>query len=118
MPWRLIGERVAMTVAAGEMCIRHGMREVAIHKQSDRRRCGSSTGFPVAMARSADRQQRQSRHLLHCPRCCVLLPNTKQRSEGASNGAPNEGCRSADSDDRAQLVQSDAAQHSNLIARM
>src|SRR6476620_5100671 len=38
VPWRLIGERVAVTVAAGEIRIRHGMREVAVHKQSDGRR--------------------------------------------------------------------------------
>jgi hypothetical protein len=33
VPWRLIGERVAVTVAAGEIRIRHGVREVAVHKQ-------------------------------------------------------------------------------------
>jgi hypothetical protein len=37
-PWRLIGERVAVTVAAGEVRIRHGVREVAVHKQSEGRR--------------------------------------------------------------------------------
>lgn len=31
VPWRLIGERVAVTVAAGEVRIRHGVREVAVH---------------------------------------------------------------------------------------
>jgi Mu transposase-like protein len=34
VPWRLIGERVAVTVAAGEVRIRHGAREVAVHKQA------------------------------------------------------------------------------------
>jgi hypothetical protein len=38
VPWRLIGERVAVTVAAGEVHIRHGVRQVAIHKQSEGRR--------------------------------------------------------------------------------
>lgn len=38
VPWRLIGERVALTVAAGEIRIRHGVREVAVHKQVDGRR--------------------------------------------------------------------------------
>jgi hypothetical protein len=38
VPWRLIGERVAVTVAAGEVRIRHGVREVAVHKQSAGRR--------------------------------------------------------------------------------
>ena len=32
VPWRLIGERVAVTVAAGEVRIRLGRREVAVHK--------------------------------------------------------------------------------------
>jgi hypothetical protein len=38
VPWRLIGERVAVTVAASEVRIRHGVREVAVHKQSEGRR--------------------------------------------------------------------------------
>jgi hypothetical protein len=33
VPWRLIGERVAVKVR-----IRHGLREIAVHKQSDGRR--------------------------------------------------------------------------------
>jgi hypothetical protein len=38
VPWRLIGERVAVTVAAGEVRIRHGVREVAVHKSPERPR--------------------------------------------------------------------------------
>lgn len=38
VPWRLIGERVAVTVAAGEIRIRHGVREVAVHAQIGGRR--------------------------------------------------------------------------------
>src|SRR6201997_5384921 len=38
VPWSLIGERVAVTVAAGEVRIRHGVREVSVHKQSEGRR--------------------------------------------------------------------------------
>jgi transposase len=38
VPWRLIGERVAVTIAAGEVRIRHGVREVAVHRQSEGRR--------------------------------------------------------------------------------
>ncbi len=38
VPWRLIGERVAVTVAAGEVRIRHGRSEVAVHRQADGRR--------------------------------------------------------------------------------
>ncbi|MEQ1783388.1 MAG: IS21 family transposase [Hyphomonadaceae bacterium] len=37
-PWRLIGERVAVTVSAGEVRIRHGAREVAVHKLVEGRR--------------------------------------------------------------------------------
>jgi hypothetical protein len=38
VPWRLIGERMAVTVAAGEVRIRHGGREVAVPGQSEGRR--------------------------------------------------------------------------------
>lgn len=38
VPWRLIGERVAVTGAAGEVRIRHGVREVAVHPQAQGRR--------------------------------------------------------------------------------
>lgn len=38
VPWRLIGERVAVTVAAGEIRIRHGVREVAVHRLVQGRR--------------------------------------------------------------------------------
>ncbi len=38
VPWRLIGERVAVTLAAGEVRIRHGVREVAVHRQAEGRR--------------------------------------------------------------------------------
>lgn len=38
VPWRLIGERVAVTVAASEVRIRHGLREVAVHKLVEGRR--------------------------------------------------------------------------------
>ena len=49
VPWRLIGERVMVTVAAGEVRIRHGVHEVAVHKQSEGRRlrivdCGHLEG--------------------------------------------------------------------------
>jgi hypothetical protein len=38
VPWRLIGERVAVTVAAGAVRIRHGVCEVAVHPQAQGRR--------------------------------------------------------------------------------
>jgi transposase len=38
VPWRLIGERVAVTVCAGEVRIRHGKSEVAVHRQGQGRR--------------------------------------------------------------------------------
>ena len=37
-PWRLIGERVEATVAAGEVRLRHGTKEVAVHKLAEGRR--------------------------------------------------------------------------------
>lgn len=45
VPWRLIGERVAVTVAAGEVRIRHGVHQVAVHEQLE--------GAPAADRRSA-----------------------------------------------------------------
>jgi hypothetical protein len=38
VPWRLIGGRVAVTVAAGAVRIRHGLHEVAVHQQAQGRR--------------------------------------------------------------------------------
>lgn len=38
VPWRLIGERVAVMLAAGEVRIRHGVRDVAVHRQAEGRR--------------------------------------------------------------------------------
>lgn len=38
VPWRLIGERVAVTVAAGQVRIRHGAHEVAVHDLSEGKR--------------------------------------------------------------------------------
>ncbi|RWK08240.1 MAG: hypothetical protein EOR39_20320 [Mesorhizobium sp.] len=59
--------------------------------------CGSSI-LPVAMALSAERRlwHRWCRRRSKRPRCCVLLPNTKQRSEGASDGARKQSNRSTD----------------------
>ena len=38
VPWRLIGERVEVTVAAGQVRVRHGVREVAVHALAEGRR--------------------------------------------------------------------------------
>jgi transposase len=38
VPWRLIGEHVAVTVAAGQVRIRHGACEVAVHRLVEGRR--------------------------------------------------------------------------------
>ncbi|WIW50368.1 hypothetical protein ML401_35050 (plasmid) [Bradyrhizobium sp. 62B] len=38
VPWRLTGERAAVTIAVGEVRIRHGVRQVAVHEQSKGRR--------------------------------------------------------------------------------
>jgi transposase len=38
VPWRLIGERVAVRIAAGEVRIRLGCRDVAVHRQVQGRR--------------------------------------------------------------------------------
>ena len=38
VPWRLIGERVEVIVAAGQVRVRHGAREVAVHALAEGRR--------------------------------------------------------------------------------
>jgi len=38
VPWRLIGERVRVTVGAGMVRVRHGSREVAVHAELKGRR--------------------------------------------------------------------------------
>jgi transposase len=38
VPWRLIGERVEVIVAAGQVRVRHGTREVAVHALAEGRR--------------------------------------------------------------------------------
>jgi hypothetical protein len=38
VPWRLIGERVAVTIAAGAVRIRYGRQNVAVHAQAQGRR--------------------------------------------------------------------------------
>lgn len=43
VPWRFIGERVAVTIAAGEVRFRQGLHQVALHMQSEGAGCGSST---------------------------------------------------------------------------
>jgi hypothetical protein len=67
--WRLIGERVAVRVSAGEVRIRHGTREVAVHK---------------VLSADPRSRLRRCRRRLRRPYCCVLLPDTKQRLETTS----------------------------------
>jgi hypothetical protein len=52
----------------------------------------TSTVLPVAMALSAERRSRhrRCRYRLHHHRCRALLPNTKQQSHKASDGARKE----------------------------
>ena len=60
VPWRLIGERVAVTVAAGEVRIRHGAREVAVHKQSEGRRLRIIDAAHLEGVAGRDRAVRQA----------------------------------------------------------
>ena len=97
VPWRLIGERVAVTVAAGEVRIRHGVREVAVHKQSQGRRLRVVDSADLAGVAGRDGAVRRAligspacRRRPFRPRCCVHLPSMKQRSEGASDGTRKE----------------------------
>lgn len=60
VPWQLIGERVAVTVVAGEVRIRHGARDVAVHAlaQGRRQRITDRTHLDgVAGAGAAERRR-------------------------------------------------------------
>ncbi|WP_429041555.1 Mu transposase domain-containing protein [Bradyrhizobium elkanii] len=73
VPWRLIGERMAVTIVAGEVRIRHGLHQVAVCNRMGAG-CGSSTPLIsmellVAMARSARLRSRRSWRRPHRRRC-------------------------------------------------
>jgi transposase len=66
VPWRLIGERVAVTVSAGSVRVRHGAEEVAAHRQAEGRRqriidrahlAGVATDGPARRARQPARDE-------------------------------------------------------------
>jgi hypothetical protein len=107
VPWRLIGERVAVTVAADEVRIRHGAREVAVHKQSEGRRLRiidaahldgvAGRDGAVCRAEMATPRMPGSSPPLSLLR---LLPSTKPRSEGASDATRKESHRSTDRSSR------------------
>lgn len=64
VPWRLIGERVAVTIVAGEVRIRHGLTKLRSTSNRMDAGCGSSTPLIsmvllVAMARSAGLRSRR-----------------------------------------------------------
>ena len=102
VPWRLIGERVAVTVAAGEVRIRHGVREVAVHSQVDGRRQrvidrAHLDGVAGVVLRGRPTAEIAPAVNIHRRlRCCVRLPNTKRRSEGASDATRKKAPRCTD----------------------
>ena len=66
VPWRLIGERVAVTVCAGFVRIRHGSAEVAAHRQAEGRRqriidrahlAGVTASGPARRAQAPDAEE-------------------------------------------------------------
>jgi hypothetical protein len=83
VPWRLIGERVAVTISAGEVRIRHGTREVAVHRQAEGRRqrimdrahLDGVAGRDGAVCR--ERPMLLSRCRLRRRCCCAPWPNTR-----------------------------------------
>jgi hypothetical protein len=60
VPWRLIGERVAVTVSAGKVRIRHGGRQVAVHEAARGRR--QRVVDPVHLDGVAGHKPRRTRH--------------------------------------------------------
>jgi hypothetical protein len=95
VPWRLIGERVAVTVSAGRVRIRHGGRQVAAHEQARGRRqrivdAAMILARDLALAqqekRLARRQVRSRR--LGADRSAYRLSSSRSRaaSEASSDG--------------------------------
>jgi transposase len=100
VPWRLIGERVAVTMAAGEVRIRMARaRSLYIAKRKAAASVSSIartlTASPAATALCAGRRSNRLRSLL-LRRCCGRLPSTKPPSEGASDAASQESARRSD----------------------
>ena len=94
VPWRLIGERVRVTIGGGLVRIAHAGREVAVHAELNaaarpratddpltsrgRRASGSRCASP-----SPDPSARRSAE----PRCCGRWRNTRRRSGEAADAA-------------------------------
>src|SRR4051794_39030420 len=90
VPWRLIGERVAVTVAAGQVRIRHGAHEVAATGLSKGAASASWIALISMVSRAAPAQsahRRSKRRPSFTPRrrcCCGRWQNTKPSPEGPS----------------------------------
>ncbi len=91
VPWRLIGERVRVTVGNEIVRVHHGGREVAVHAELKGAMAGSSTMpiWPGSWARASGRvtwrrRDRRPRRL----RCCVRWRSMRRLSGEASDERP------------------------------
>ena len=79
VPWRLIGARVRVEVAAGVMCIFHAGVEVARHDERRGRRERFST--PPTWSVSSPRPGCRWRHRRRSASCCGRWPSTSRSPE-------------------------------------
>jgi IstB-like ATP binding protein/Mu transposase-like protein len=104
VPWRLIGETVEVTVAAGQVRVRHGTREVAVHEAATGKRhrvmdaahlegVAGSGPRPSPGATHAHRRRRVSPPLSQSRRCCARSPSTRPLWGEASDAATQDNGR-------------------------
>lgn len=91
VPWRLIGERVRVTVGSEIVRVHHGGHEVAVHAELKGAMAGSSTtgiwpawSAPGSAPLASFRQSRSQ----PSRRCCVRWQSTKRLREDRSDGRP------------------------------
>jgi hypothetical protein len=100
VPWRLIGERVAVTIAAGMIRVRHGRRDVALHRlaHGKRQRIIDPAHLDGVAGRATDWSDAASarRRPLRKPRplFCDHSADTKLPSGEDSDAAGEESARS------------------------
>ena len=102
VPWRLIGERVQVTVADGWVRVFHAGDEVAAHPEAARpasaaRRAGALPGrAPASGGRPASPDRRLRRCRAPSPSCCGRSPSTSTPSgEAGDDGRPRGARRDA-----------------------
>jgi transposase len=88
VPWRLIGERVEVVVAGGQVRVRHGASEVAIHQRVEgRRQRVIDTAHLTGVAGTAGRPVRAAPALVDDPPLLPVLLRPLAEYEALTGGA-------------------------------